>query len=235
MPSTVTCLRRFFLTLFACLLLGSAVAAKNHERITEFRSDVVVQPDGALTVTETIKVVATGRQIKRGIIRDFPTTYEGRYGQTIRVGFDVIEVRRDGRPEPFKVERVSNGVRIRIGDKDVFIPKGAHEYVIVYRTTRQLGFFEDFDELYWNVTGSGWDLRDRAGRRYGDPAPRRGGGELGGLHGPAGRTGPGLRAGLQPLRRRHGARHNAHAETRRGLHRRGRLPQGFRRSTHDGR
>ncbi|MEN8198270.1 MAG: DUF2207 domain-containing protein, partial [Pseudomonadota bacterium] len=25
-----------------------------------------------------------------------------------------------------------------------------------YRTTRQLGFFEGHDELYWNVTGNGW-------------------------------------------------------------------------------
>ncbi len=156
MRSTVTCLRRALCTLFACLLLSTAAAAKNHERITEFRSDVVVQSDGAITVTETIKVVARGKQIKRGILRDFPTTYEGRYGQTVRIGFDVIEVRRDGRPEPFKTERISNGVRVRIGDKDVFIPRGAHEYVIVYRTTRQLGFFEDFDELYWNVTGNDW-------------------------------------------------------------------------------
>ena len=27
-----------------------------------------------------------------------------------------------------------------------------------YRTTRQLGFFDDHDELYWNVTGNGWDF-----------------------------------------------------------------------------
>src|SRR5690606_19069399 len=26
----------------------------------------------------------------------------------------------------------------------------------VYRTDRQLGFFRDHDELYWNVTGNGW-------------------------------------------------------------------------------
>ena len=25
-----------------------------------------------------------------------------------------------------------------------------------YKTTRQLGFFDDHDELYWNVTGNGW-------------------------------------------------------------------------------
>jgi hypothetical protein len=154
----MTFLRRFFLTLFACLLLSTAAVAKNHERITEFRSDVVVRPDGALDVTETIKVVARGKEIKRGILRDFPTTYEGRYGQTIRVGFKVIEVRRDGRPEPFKTESVSNGVRVRIGDKDVFISRGEHVYTIVYRTTRQLGFFAEFDELYWNVTGSGWSF-----------------------------------------------------------------------------
>ena len=149
-------LGRLFLPLIACLLLSTAAAAKNHERITEFRSDMVVQPDGAITVTETIKVVVRGKQIKRGILRDFPTIYEGRYGQTVRVGFDVIEVRRDGKPEPFKTERVSNGVRVRIGDKNVFIPRGAHEYTIVYRTTRQLGFFDEFDELYWNVTGNDW-------------------------------------------------------------------------------
>ena len=33
---------------------------------------------------------------------------------------------------------------------------GPHEYVIRYRTTRQIGFFADYDELYWNATGTGW-------------------------------------------------------------------------------
>ena len=28
--------------------------------------------------------------------------------------------------------------------------------MIRYRTTRQIGFFEKFDELYWNATGTGW-------------------------------------------------------------------------------
>ena len=33
---------------------------------------------------------------------------------------------------------------------------GAHEYVIRYRATREIGRFADFDEIYWNVTGNGW-------------------------------------------------------------------------------
>ena len=28
--------------------------------------------------------------------------------------------------------------------------------MIRYLTTRQLGFFADYDELYWNATGTGW-------------------------------------------------------------------------------
>ena len=38
------------------------------------------------------------------------------------------------------------------------LPTGEHSYEIRYRTTRQLGFFADYDELYWNVTGNGWQF-----------------------------------------------------------------------------
>ncbi len=33
---------------------------------------------------------------------------------------------------------------------------GEYTYTLAYRTTRQIGFFDDHDELYWNVTGNGW-------------------------------------------------------------------------------
>ena len=31
-------------------------------------------------------------------------------------------------------------------------------YAIRSYYDRQLGFFDDFDELYWNVTGNGWEF-----------------------------------------------------------------------------
>ena len=49
---------------------------------------------------------------------------------------------------------------------DVFIPPGPHHYVITYRTTRQIAFLADYDELYWNVTGNAWQFRDRQGDRH---------------------------------------------------------------------
>jgi uncharacterized membrane protein YgcG len=138
------------------LLAGALGPAAGQERVLSFVSDVVVQRNGDLAVTETIRVQAEGRQIRRGIQRDFPTTYTRRDGTRVVVGFAVESVRRDGATEAFVTEGLANGVRVRIGQADRTLTFGPHEYVIRYRTTRQIGFFSDFDELYWNATGTGW-------------------------------------------------------------------------------
>ncbi len=139
--------------ILAFALPGPAIA---EERILDFDSQVAIQRDGSMEVIETIRVNAENVAINRGIYRDFPTRYDGRRGQRIKVGFDLVSTERDGRPEPSTLERLSNGVRVRIGNPDVIIPVGEHVYRITYRTTRQLGYFDGFNELYWNVTGNGW-------------------------------------------------------------------------------
>jgi len=141
---------------FCAALLGLMAPALGEERIISFDSDVTIAADGELTVTETIKVRAEGYAIKRGIYRDFPTVYEGRDGETHIVGFEVVEVLLGGKEENWFTENRSNGVRVYIGEKDYFLPKGEYTYRLTYRTDRQIGFFEVFDELYWNVTGNGW-------------------------------------------------------------------------------
>ena len=147
-------MRAFLFALVALVILNSAVQAE--ERIEQFTSDARVNVDGSVDVTETISVNAESRQIRRGIFRDFPTTYTDRNGLRVVVGFQVISVKRDRQQEPYTIEGLSNGKRIRIGSADVFLDPGIHVYEIQYRTTRQLGFFADYDELYWNVTGNGW-------------------------------------------------------------------------------
>jgi len=126
------------------------------ERIISYGSDVRVGADGVLTVTETIRVNAEGDDIRHGIFRDFPTRYQRPGQRTVRVGFDVQSVQRDGQPEHYTTERISGGVRVKIGDADTNVERGQHTYVLRYTTTRQLGFFDGYDELYWNVTGNFW-------------------------------------------------------------------------------
>lgn len=134
-------------------MIPAAVAA---EEILDFSSRIEVLPDSDLVVTETIRVMPEGNEIKRGIYRDFPTLYAGKAGLRASVPFDILEILRDGKPEPWHSEKRANGIRIYIGSTNVFLPRQETIYTIKYRTGRQLGFFKDFDELYWNVTGNGW-------------------------------------------------------------------------------
>jgi hypothetical protein len=146
------------LRIFALLLLALAMPAFAQERILSYDSTVAVNADGSLDVTETIKVHAEGANIRRGIYRDFPTRYRDRYGNRVVVDFKPVSVLRDGNSEPWFTERRPNGVRLDTGN-DSYLPVPAdYTYTLRYRTTRQLGFFADHDELYWNAIGTGWDF-----------------------------------------------------------------------------
>ena len=138
------------------LLLLAALPVQAEEVIRSFISDVTVDADGRLEVLETIVVRSEAREIRRGILRDFPITYNNKNGTRTRVGFDVLRVQRNGNDEPYATESIANGMRIRIGSKDVLLDPGEHTYKIIYQTSRQIGFFDSHDELYWNVTGNGW-------------------------------------------------------------------------------
>jgi uncharacterized membrane protein YgcG len=143
------------LLLAGVLSWGSAAAT---ERILSFASEIRIAADGRLQVQETIRVSAEGNKIRRGIYRDFPTDYTDRYGNAYTVDFDLIGVRRDGSAEPFHTERRGNGVRTYIGAQTTLLAPGIHSYTLHYATRRQIGFFPDHDELYWNVTGNGWSF-----------------------------------------------------------------------------
>jgi uncharacterized membrane protein YgcG len=144
-----------FPLLAVTLLAGSAHAA---EEILDWHSEITVHQDSSMTVTETIRVRTEGNIIKRGIYRDFPTTYKDRAGNRVTVDFTLLKVERDGGPEPYHTKKLSNGIRIYAGQSAVFLNPGVYTYKITYRTDRQLGYFEEHDELYWNVTGNGWDF-----------------------------------------------------------------------------
>ena len=55
-------------------------------------------------------------------------------------------------------ERIEGGERIYIGNADRIISRGPHTFRITYNTNRQIRYFDDHDELYWNVTGNGWQF-----------------------------------------------------------------------------
>lgn len=150
---------RFLSLVFALLVsLGLTGGALAREEIRNFRADIEVRADASIEVTETITVNAEGHGIRRGIYRDIPMRALDEWGLWSNNGFDLVEVLHNGEPSPYSTEWQGRFVRILIGDADVFIPRGEHTYTIRYVTTRQLRFFEGYDELYWNVTGNFWSF-----------------------------------------------------------------------------
>ena len=141
-----------FAGVFAALF---AMAASAQERIDRFDVTIEVQKDGDISVTELLAITSEGQQIRRGIFRDLPRYFESE-GAKLSYGYDVLSVTRDGRREPYKTETEDNAYRIRIGDADVFLESGAHTYEIRYRVRNQVRYFDNYDEVYWNVTGNNW-------------------------------------------------------------------------------
>lgn len=148
--------KTLFVFVLAVLATASSASAQPEERIRSFDARITVNPDGSMLVAETISVDAEGIDIRHGIYRDFPTRYKDRAGNRYSALFEIVSLRRDGNSEPYHTEDLSNGVRVYFGSSSYDLPPGAHTYQFSYRTNRQLGFFTDHDELYWNVTGNGW-------------------------------------------------------------------------------
>ena len=140
------------------LIVPSFTEASPGERIRRFDSQITVEKDASMTVREALQVHSEGIEIRHGIYRDFPTTYKDPFGHRYVVDFSLRSVLRDGHPEGYLFQKLSNGLRIYIGEKDRFLPPGDYTYTLTYKTNRQLGFFRDHDELYWNVTGNGWNF-----------------------------------------------------------------------------
>ena len=142
--------------LAALVLVAAPAAARADERILHFWSDVAIQRDSSVEVTETIDIRAEHDEIRHGIFRDFPTRYRNRLGGTTRIQLTFEGATLDGAPVQAATSPVDGGIRIKLGDPETEIAIGDHRYVIRYRATREVGFFKDFDEIYWNATGTGW-------------------------------------------------------------------------------
>jgi uncharacterized membrane protein YgcG len=141
----------------AALLIGRPASAQRFEHIRDFRAEIVVLADGSVEVTEEIEVLALGHTIKRGIYRDLKLASYDPLG-LFSPDFAVLEATRDGAEETHRVSGTGAGVRVWLGHPDRFLEPGVYRYRLRYRMADQVDRFEDFDEIYWDVNGTGWSF-----------------------------------------------------------------------------
>ena len=141
--------------LLAALLLGAQLHAQV-EKINTWHTDLTVAPDGQLTVTEAINVHVEGIEFKRGIVRRLPLRYTDPDGRTHRVEYDLQAVQVFGAPSPYHTTTEGDDLVVYVGSEGNFLDPGDYPYTLTYTTKGQVGFFPEFDEIYWNVNGNGW-------------------------------------------------------------------------------
>ncbi len=146
----------FASALLALLVLPTQVAQAQDYSFDDFRVGIVVNEDGSMNVTEQIRVQFWAE--RHGIFREIPVKYDGRFGSRVSIDLEVISVTDDtGKEWNYETYKEGNNQVIKIGDADTLI-YGTQEYNIKYRVDRALLFFDDHDELYWNVTGTDWGV-----------------------------------------------------------------------------
>ncbi len=143
------------LSVFFLFQHNSFARAQSSWVINNFDSTITVNYSGRVSIHEVIDADFNSAE-KHGIYRDIPIVYEDSSGNKTYTTIDVQRVEQDGRSAKYKLTNNDAYLRIRIGDANTTLT-GPHTYTITYEATGVLRSFNDYDELYWNVTGNKWE------------------------------------------------------------------------------
>jgi hypothetical protein len=140
----------------AFVALAAAPAhAQRSLAIERFEARVEVSTDGSMLVEETIVPRFTGTW--NGIFRTIPVQYRTPQGLNYTLRLDVESVTgEDGRELRVESSRERHYRKLKI-----WVPGAADATRTIrlrYRVANALRFFEQHDELYWNVTGDEWEV-----------------------------------------------------------------------------
>ncbi|HSE27501.1 MAG TPA: DUF2207 domain-containing protein [Gemmatimonadales bacterium] len=137
------------------LALAAPSAAQRTLEIPRFHSRVDVERDGSILVTETITAAFTGSW--NGIYRKVPVKYRTPQGLNWSIRLDLVAVLDDaGRPLEHWVTREGHYIKYKIRVPGA--ENATRTVVLRYRAKNALRYFEEHDELYWNLTGDEWDV-----------------------------------------------------------------------------
>jgi uncharacterized membrane protein len=136
------------------LALIAAVPANARTLVFQhFDAQIQVRADGTIDVTEVMEAQFTGAW--HGIYRSIPVEYTDDAGLNYTLLLDEISA-SDSEGQKLKLEQNREGRYIKF---KIYVPAAedaTRTILLHYRVLDALRFFQDHDELYWNVTGNEW-------------------------------------------------------------------------------
>jgi uncharacterized membrane protein len=140
----------------ALLLLTAAPATAQRTLVIErFDSTIEVSADGSIRVEEHIVPRFTGTW--NGIFRTIPIEYRSPQGLNYTLRLSIESVTDDeGRSLKYESSRERHYRKLKI-----WVPGATNTtktVKVTYSVSNGLRFFDEHDELYWNVTGDEWEI-----------------------------------------------------------------------------
>jgi len=137
------------------LVLAAPARAQRSLAIESFLADVSVDRAGGIEVVETIRARFTGSW--NGLYRMIPVEYvtPQRLNYTLRLTVDAV-TSEAGQALRYESRRERHYRKLKVWVPDA--RDAVRTIVIRYHVANALRFFEDHDELYWNVTGDEWEV-----------------------------------------------------------------------------
>jgi uncharacterized membrane protein len=149
--------RRFplcLLAFIAALLLAASTTLARDLTIQRFDETVTVNPNGTIEVTEIIEARFTG--FWHGIYRTIPVEYDTPQHLNYSLLLEPLSVTDDdGHALKYEQKREGRYLKFKISVPDA--QDTTKTVMVHYRILNAIRFFDDHDELYWNVTGAEWD------------------------------------------------------------------------------
>lgn len=130
-----------------------AAADVSNFDITSFNADETLtrhDPQGELRIVEHINVNFTDSN--HGILRAIPQSYKHH-----KLQLKVNKISSDtGAPTQYSTYTSNGNTVLKIGDPNSTVT-ASQEYTIDYTLHNVITFYDDHDELYWDVNGDQWD------------------------------------------------------------------------------
>lgn len=143
--------------LLSLLALPPKVTAQNVNNfsIDKFDGKYQLSKDsqgvGQLTITESITAIFPDYDQNHGIERAIPMKYKN---NSLKLKVDSV-TKDNGQPWHYTTREQNKNLVLRIGDADRYV-HGKQTYLIKYSVSNVITFYDNHDELFWDINGDGW-------------------------------------------------------------------------------
>ena len=146
------------------LLFPLITQARSASEITDwylkdFHSDITVNTDGTIDVTEKITADCGDLPDKHGIFRVLPTRFklDGKFIETPIKLIDITDLVGQDYMYSESTDQFNHTLTWKIGDPNISVT-GANDYILKYRIRNTIIDSRATDRFFWNLSGNQWGI-----------------------------------------------------------------------------